>query len=196
MDVDVLMARVVDGEATAEEWEAWCAQADARPALWRDLAWAQRVQTLLAAEVERTTAVAETIEAPGAQRPSGVSLGRVGAWGGWLAAALALAWAAGLWPGSQPGVQTAGVAATPASPAEALAQYLDQGQRAGVVLGELPAKVMLNARPLAGQGYEVLYLRQILERQVVPEFFGVAEDELGRPTPVRVEVVRSTGHPM
>ena len=86
---------------------------------------------------------------------------------------------------------------TPSSATEDhLARYLDQGYEEGRVVGELPDKVLIRATPMALQdgtiGYDVVYVRQILERVQVPDLytFGATQDELGRsrmqPVPVRV----------
>jgi hypothetical protein len=60
----------------------------------------------------------------------------------------------------------------------------------------LPDKVLIRATPLALKdgsiGYEIFYVRQILERAQVPDLytFGATQDELGRatiqPVPVRI----------
>ena len=53
----------------------------------------------------------------------------------------------------------------------------------------MPERVLIETRPSeTGRGYELLYLRQILERTVVPDlykFYG--QDEMGRPTLVRYD---------
>lgn len=89
------------------------------------------------------------------------------------------------------------VPTTLASPTEDhLARYLDQGHEEGRVVGELPDKVLIRATPTAMKdgsiGYDVYYVRQILERAQVPDLytFGATQDELGRatiqPVPVRI----------
>lgn len=77
-----------------------------------------------------------------------------------------------------------------------LARYLDQGYEEGRVVGELPDKVLIRATPATLKdgtiGYDVVYVRQILERVQVPDLytFGATQDELGRsrmqPVPVRL----------
>ena len=77
--------------------------------------------------------------------------------------------------------------------ADAFQAYLERGQEAGRVVGEMPAKVLLEAQPSAqGSGYEVLYLRQIMERAVVSDLYEFGVDERGRPVPVRMVPVKST----
>ncbi len=77
----------------------------------------------------------------------------------------------------------------PSTPAEALQAYFDLGCASGQVVAEMPTKVLLDARPLpTGDGYQVLYLRQMLEQMTVPDLYHVeGEDEWGQPTLVRWE---------
>ena len=134
-------------------------------------------------------------------------LGRVASWAGWaVAAALALAVAigpqtAGLGRGGAgPGgnsiaggetagmPQTAGVGSVATTAAEALSAYLAKGKAQGTVIGELPEKVIIETAPQEeGGGYEVVYLRQIMERTRVSDLYRVSSDELGNPTPVPIK---------
>ena len=46
-------------------------------------------------------------------------------------------------------------------------------------------------------GYEVVYVRQILERTVVKDLYRLGADEAGEPRPVRVEIrPAAPGRPM
>lgn len=89
-----------------------------------------------------------------------------------------------------PGGSGGGAAAVPASlsAADALDLYLERGRDEGVVLEERPDLLMLDSRPTPdGRGYEVVYLRQILERTVVPELFvPTGRDPEGRPVLTRL----------
>jgi hypothetical protein len=86
--------------------------------------------------------------------------------------------------------------ATPNPTEDYLARYLDQGHEEGRVVGELPDKVLIRATPTTMKdgsiGYDVFYVRQILERAQVPDLYtiGATQDELGRatiqPVPVRI----------
>ena len=71
------------------------------------------------------------------------------------------------------------------------------GQKAGSVVGEVPTKAMVEVRPAEnGQGYEVIYIRQILERVHVPELYrATGVDDRGQPRLVPAEMPDS-GHPM
>ncbi len=139
---------------------------------------------------------------------------RVRAWGGWAAAAaVALAWVSGQQLGVTTAVgprgttgDNAGLAATvaPALPqvvnaagvggipgdwtSESAADaYLKLGQREGRVVGEVPQRLLVDSRPLGrGQGYEVTYVRQFIEKVRVPDLMRVGIDEQGQAVPVRV----------
>jgi hypothetical protein len=108
-------------------------------------------------------------------------------WGGWAAAAaLGLAYLGGFVPrapefsGNQ-----ASLGPTFHTPEQALAAYYEQGQKLGTVVGEVPQKVLLQSNPVeGGQGYEVVFVRQIVERARVPSLYSMGSDELGNPAPV------------
>lgn len=201
-DKDLLISRVVDGAAGAEDWDAFRALADRSPDLWRELAEAQRTHADLTAALSEAIAIADAVEAPVHEDMTRRFTERwrvVGALGGWAAAAaLAMAWTAGIAgdpaPG-QSGGRRASLAGVPAfdTASDAFQAYLRQGQEAGRVVGEMPAKVLLEAQPVAGAaGYEVLYLRQIMERAVVSDLYEFGVDERGRPVPVRVTPAKTT----
>ena len=67
--------------------------------------------------------------------------------------------------------------------------YLQKGRQEEMVIGEVPEKILIDSRSMpSGEGYELLYLRQILERAIVPDLYQfTAQDALGRPTLVRFE---------
>jgi hypothetical protein len=209
-DSDVLIARVVDGEASSEQWALFCRMAEVNPSLWRDLAEAQHQQSELSAHVMRAVAVADHVEAPVAQEMALRFNQRVraaivvGGWGGWLAAAAALliAWGLGV-PGlSGPAPRTESPtlkAGLGGGISDALKTYLERGRESGQVVGELPERILIDARPVASEGggrFEVIYIRQIMERVVVDEFFGLGVDDIGRPTPVRLDPIPAGNHPM
>src|SRR5690606_30859566 len=93
---DVLIGRVVDGEATGADWAALEAAAQGDPGVWRDLALAQRDHAALAGAVGAAVGVAARVDLPiggGSAGGGAPPAGRIGAWGGWAAAAaVALAW--------------------------------------------------------------------------------------------------------
>jgi anti-sigma factor RsiW len=213
VDIERLIARVVDGEATSTQWRIFCSLAEADPTLWRQLAEAQHQQAELSAQVMRAVAVCEEIEAP-VQEELAYRFNQrlrtavvVGGWSGWLAAAAAMlvAWGVGI-----PSAGTTGGYSNGASMqagfggwADALQAYLEGGRASGHVVGELPERILLEARPVSaaesrdGGRYEVIYLRQIMERAVIKEFYGMGSDDLGRPAPVRIHIAPAgDGRPM
>ena len=199
---EMLISKMIDGQAGTEDWQEFTALASGTPELWRELAEAQRQQTLLVDAVADATSGATAIELPVlsdaevAFAPLAPLQHRVAAFVGWaVAAVLAVA----LWSGIQPSANTGGPVPVKSNdrapnqpqtaslagfaPAELLQAYLDRGKDEGQVLGELPDKVLLETRPNAqGDGYEVLFIRTILERTSVPELYEFgSQDESGRP---------------
>lgn len=195
-DPELLISRVVDGEATPDDWSTFRLQADREPSLWRDLAEAQRIQTSLGEEVGAAVAQSTYVDVPmhrEIERRFSDRVRMVGIWGGWLAAAcVGLMWMQGT-PKNRTGngIGTeAGVMSLP----QTLQNYLNKGEQEGKVIGELPEKVLVRATPMTGsngtgiEGYEVVYLRQILERAVVKDLYRYGEDDIGRRQPVKVDV--------
>ncbi|TVQ63103.1 MAG: hypothetical protein EA379_04390 [Phycisphaerales bacterium] len=195
---DILIGRVTDAEAAPDDWRELEALAAADPGVWTRLAAAQRAHALLERGVEDVLTVAELIDAPDASAArSGAAVDvahRWRAYAGWAAAAMiGVAWAgvSGVLPGASspsgvpgaPGGQGVITAGPPRlAPDELMERYLDTGRAQGRVLAELPM-VMVESRPLeSGEGAEVIYLRQVLERVIVRDMFEVGADELGRPT--------------
>jgi len=108
-----------------------------------------------------------------------------------MAACIAGAWilSAGLGservaPHSAPTVQPAAFL----SPNQALDAYLTLGRESGSVVGELPGKPIIERRSLGeGEGFEVVFVRQIVERSRVPALFSFeGSNEFGDPMPEAV----------
>ncbi len=198
MDREILIGRVIDGEASPADWDALRAMADRDPTLWSDLRWTQKQHELLSSVVGERTRAADHAELDRALADPAPMVRRIevaGRYGGWLAAAcLVLLWSLGINPlattGGDAG-QAAGIMPTAAqqAPDEALQGYLDAGRRAGRVIDEVPERVVVEARPLEdGRRVEVLYIRQILEREIVDQVYSLTQDETGaeRTVPVRL----------
>ncbi|MEZ6242499.1 MAG: hypothetical protein R3B57_05590 [Phycisphaerales bacterium] len=201
LEREILIGRVIDGEASPEDWDALRALASSDPTLWNDLRWTQRQHELLATAVGGATACADHVDLDRALADPSPMVRRielVGRYGGWLAAAaVALFWSLGINPLASGGGQSAGLGpigvATPQGPDQALQNYLDAGRQAGRVIDEVPDRVVVQARPLdGGQRVEVLYLRQILEREVVDQVYGTTQDETGAQHTVPVRLVPPT----
>lgn len=122
-------------------------------------------------------------------------------WTGWAAAAaLALAWVSGIRTGN-PGAGTGGLSnppsnlatagpSLPESASDLLQRYLRQGQESGEVVAEMPSKLMLEAIPMDDKsgGYEVYFVRQIVERTRVPNLYTFTEGESGQLQPVKARI--------
>lgn len=190
---DILISQVIDGEADDQQWNHLQEIAAVDPSVWHDLAEMQRQHHAMSLAMTEAAYVAERVAVP-RWRP----VVRLGAWGGWaVAAVLVLAWVTTL--GQPASIDTGG--ATPientrqvagfTSITDAIQAYLndDNSPEKGEVLKELPAKVLVNSRPLpAGEGYELVYVRQVLERTVVPDLFEFeGQDERGQSRLIRVQ---------
>jgi len=193
-DPELLISRIVDGEATPADWSEFRLQSDREPSLWRDLAEAQRVNGELSDEVAAAVSIVNLVDVPvhtEMVRRMSDRVRMIGTWGGWLAAAcVGVMWANGA--AGRNGTMQSGLGIS--TPVEALQKYLSQGQSEGKVIGELPEKVLVQARPVTDStgtnigGYEVVYVRQILERTVVKDLYRFGADEAGQPQPLRIEI--------
>lgn len=194
---DALLERLADGEATPADWAAFHGAAAAEPSLWQDLAQAQRSYAEFSAEVRAAVAVAERVEAPAdLHMTEGLSrrIRIVGSWGGWAAAAaVLLAWSLGLTPWSGGSKNAGFVNVPPPTPEQAFQTYLDTGKQAGLVVEEVPGKVMVETRETPGGQIEVIYLRQVMERTVVPRLYRQGIDDAGE---FRMVPIVKPGQPM
>jgi hypothetical protein len=202
----VLISRVVDGDADDREWLELESLASRDPQLWRELALAQRDQTALARAMADVSAVAEGVALPQRQQgaePEGaithIKLNRLGAWTGWAVAA-AVALVSSIQLNQNAGIGSASSSGSASAPqragfvpftssADAFQAYLAKGRESGDVIGEVPTKVLLKSRVApSGDGYEVVFLRQVMERAVVPDLYQLqGQNELGQPTLARYE---------
>ena len=199
---DELISRVIDGEASGADWSALRGLAQADPTVWTEITAAQRQHEALCLAVEEAGAQADEVELPeGALMTPAERFERrmdtVRSWGGWAAAAaILLVWFTGVPVGSLgttgDGSLTAGVGPDwkNIAPEEALERYIDRGRQTGRVLAEVPDRIVVETRPLEnGEGLEVVYLRQILEREIVDpsKMYRVGQNEFGQaslvPTP-------------
>lgn len=215
-DPTILMTRCIDGCASREDWAEFEAHASRDPSLWRDLALDYRNQGMLADAVREATLVSDRVDVPVAAtshapatphalqyQPELVATGfrarmsRVGSWGGWAAAAALLLAFVGRSPVSGTDhspdiVSMAGIGPDLSSLTadQARGLYYEKGVRDGRVIRELP-KVLLDSRPtIDGEGVEVTYLRQFMERDTVRDIYRFTQDEAGNTTPVRLPVKR------
>ncbi len=189
---DILISRVIDGFAAAEDWRAFSALAAADPGVWERLAAQQADREALALAVQETTAVADAVSAPVGREAHAAPL-RFAGWTGWAAAAaIVLAWT---WFGNVPAPVGGGAPAiTPVSLSadDALARYIEASTVEKRFIRELPKVMVESRRADNGTGMEITYLRQFLERATVDDLYEVSTDEYGRPGAVRVSNPVST----
>jgi len=202
-DRDLLISRIIDARAGDAEWDSLRTIAARDSAIWDDLAAARRDATDLTAALLPALAAADRTAMPRivTHRAGGLgfSLRRHLGWA--VAAALALVAALQFSDGQTTGIGNASPAAaglpgvTTRTPEQALADYLDIGRQAGRVVGEMPERLVIESRPNpAGPGYEVLYIRQLIERAVVSDVFRIGVNEAGKKiyVPSSVPVVPSS----
>lgn len=195
-DRDLLISRVVDGRASASEWTTLESLAAQDSGVWRELAMAQRDQRAIETIVGAAGNLAESVDLPRRAEGSEISPGvsRMRVWGGWVAAAVLAFAAAGQFnviTQLNQKIQKAGLGVTDIRPVslsadEAFDQYRNKGMQEGIVLGEIPDRVLLSAEPVAGgQGYEVTIVRQVIERRRVSDVLQFnSRNELGQTVPV------------
>ena len=184
--MDEIFSNVIDGEVTDEEWSLLVAAAQREPRLWRDLAESQRQHAGMTALVGDAVAIADGVELP--EPDGGVRRWQLGAWAGWsMAALITLVWLVGRTPPMNE-VETGATPTVYPTAADAFNAYLRQGKVEELVIEELPTRVLLDSRPLPDGGHELLYLRQIVERAIVPDMYEVrGSDDAGQPTLVRYQ---------
>jgi hypothetical protein len=224
-ETELLLSRIVDGEASSIEWNRLKELARTNSDLWRDIAEAQREHLVIVRYVDQSMRTADRVEAPVGNRrherdPHGAGVGDAfdigtrrattgfasrASWSGWSVAALIAIAAAFQWfvpatpqapnnsmgtiGNSGPDQHQAGVNVLPVrSSQQALRDYIDLGRESGDVIAELPTKVLVETRPSpTGEGYELLYLRQILERTHVPSLYEFeGQSEAGQATLTRL----------
>jgi hypothetical protein len=211
-DKDLLLSRIVDAEATADDWSTFRALAASDHAVWSELADLQRLSTTLAAALQQATRRADLIDLPlptthsASPSPDSADLrartlfraraDAVTRWAGWAAAAAIVA----LWVGNLSGLlgpitlpsgtnHASLLPAAASTPDEALARYYELGKSDGRVLREIPDRVVLTAFPTDDGRVEVTYLRQIVERSLIDRVYTQSLDELGRPVHVPTQLV-------
>lgn len=116
VDRDLLISRVVDDAASAEDWQQLRALAEYDPSVWRELFEAQHAQAELSQAVQQAIAIADGVDAP-VDDLGGMSLRfrfrQAATWAGWaVAATVAVVWVAPQLMGpatSGPGSNLAGV---------------------------------------------------------------------------------------
>jgi hypothetical protein len=198
-----LISHVIDGDVSDDQWGEFEQLAQANPLLWRELAESQRDHASLTMAMDEASHVAQRVSVSmAAGEPeqciegtqNRLRLNRASAWSGWAVAALiAIVASTKIAQFEQPlgsgEYRSRATVLNSLTPDESYQHYLKKGRESGQVVGEMPAMVMVETRQApSGQGYEVLYLRQVLERTVVPDLYQVnGQTEYGQPmlTPLR-----------
>ena len=198
---ELLIHRALDGVASPDEWDDLERSVATDPVVGTRLARTLRAESELRLHATTALSVADSIELP--TSPPAHSSGRrptrtrVLAMAGWAAAILL----AVLWGGSSlrapdsPAIENDASTPPELDAESAFDRYLVAGAREGRVLRELPRQVM-ETRPVAEQpgGLEVVYVRRLLERTIVDQFYELGEDDLGRPASIPVSTARLTDY--
>lgn len=202
---ELLIHRVLNGEAGRADWVELELIAESDPEVWARLAQSLRAETLLRSALDHELAVADAVEIPREVAVADLAEARVTrratGWLGWAAAALVLVvWGVLSWtdemrePAPGAGDLARGVSEGESTTSDLedvpfenlLERYVASGRESGRVLGELPRMVM-ETRNVPGQdALEVYYVRPLVERMTVDEFYRTVSDEHGNPSRVRI----------
>jgi len=200
---DLLIGRIVDGEAFEDDWNEFEAMSRSEPSMLVALARAQREHAQLEHDVADAVATCELIEVPDSAL-HGVSMAaRFRQYSGWAVAAivsLALLTVLGVqMPGGSHSGNQAGLIPASMNSEQALNEYMRTGMAEGRVVGEMPTVLMNVQQVPSSREMQVVYLRQIVERARLTDLsvLNVERDEFGNPryvsTPVHRVASRSTG---
>ncbi len=204
---DILINRVVDGEATPADWAELDVASQRDPGIWARLAESQRSHASLQRAVEDALTVAELVDLPHpSERLERAWDARVRVWGGWMVAALvAIAWAGNFAQiramrgaqGEAEVTNNASLACPGAMTSEQLLHaYMQSGLADGRVVGEMPM-VMLESVPTADGKAQITFVRPLIERAVVDQFYEVGQTDAGRFVPVKANLSEFTrGEPL
>jgi hypothetical protein len=219
-DGDVLLSRLLDGRGRAADWQRLREATAADAVVWDRLIGNAGDQDLLGDVV--TAAGDRAVEmsllpAPGcvdalpvplaladAPRPDGrrADRGVRSARLGWLVAACLALGMVSLSIKQRIGGENAAVPIAAGvnldnwSAKDFMNNYKDRASKDGTLVTEMPQRVVLETRPCAdGKGYEVLYIRQFIERTVVDDLYKLGVDDAGRPAmvPASLEKPRPAG---
>ena len=194
---DVIIGRIVDGEASPSDWHDLDRVAERDPEVWQRLARAQRAHARLERAVEDEIAVAELVGLPLERHHAMYEfVSRVRSYGGWaVAAVLAMALLGSYSPlqKNTGGTTLQAGYTTPldrATPDQAFERYVSAGRDTGRVVDTLPS-VLVEAGGLGSPGGgDVLIIRRTVERLNAKDmaFFTVEPNEFSEPTLRPIEV--------
>ncbi len=180
-ETETLIGRLIDGEATPQDQEAFEQMADRETMLWRTMALRQLDMTMLSERVRDRTDVAERIEVtPNPRRRLNVPL----MLSGWAAVLmLGLWWAVAAGPGEGGGRALLEPVVAPDLARERELtpdEHLDRYLQADFVLGELDPH-LLDQEPLGGGRHRLRIMRRIeefIEISTPPE--AIIDDDTGK----------------
>lgn len=196
---ELWISRAIDRRAGSEDWRGLHRIAASDPDVWR------RVCATLEAETSLTEGLAALLPqdlctaAAGAPSPSAgaphaaVASARPGLrMLGLLAATLLVAFVVGRWSVVSAGPAPLQPAASPlvaaGSPDELMQAYLREGATAGRVLDQLPLRTLSTRRASDGNGFEVVFVRSLIECARVQQLMTLAPDEHGSPQPLQIDL--------
>ena len=186
---DRLISRVVDRQESAADWERLAELESGDGEVWLELAQALRCEAELRGALSSELERAETVEVAPARRAP-ISLA---AWSGWLtAAACLLGWIFAARQDVAPSptrvedAQLVSIQEPEASPAEPEVV----SESSADVITELPVLIVDTQPAESGDGYEVVYLRRVLETRRVDEVLELRPDDTGQMLPVPVDEAR------
>ncbi len=194
---DILINRVVDGEATPADWTELDVVSQRDPSIWARLAESQRSHASLQRAVEDALTAAELVDLPHpSERLERAWDSRVRVWGGWMVAALvAIAWAGNFAQiramraeqGNADVTNAAGLAGVSTLSSDQLLQaYMQSGIENGRVVGEMPM-VMLETVPTADGKSQITFVRPLVERAIVDQFYELGQTDAGKFVPVKAD---------
>jgi hypothetical protein len=213
-DQDVVFSRLLDGRGRAADWQRLreATAGDGGNAAWDRIIGNAGDQDVLgevvglagdrAGETDLHRAMNETLpvtlavpSAQGRRTDRAVRAARLG----WLVAAcMALGLVSvSLRPSGGGGGATQGANLAPfslenLSSSDLMNGYKARAAKEGTLVGELPQRVVIETRPSAdGKGYEVLYMRQFIERAIVDDLYKLGTDETGRPVMVPTSMTKT-----
>jgi hypothetical protein len=184
-----LITRIVERDARPADYDAFDQLASGAPSRWRELLASLRDDDVLHLALAPALDTAERVELPVPTSRGGV-MRALRPWtsaSGWLAAAaLALLWFQSEPARSQPSHRSLAGGPGLNGPAQEGEGFdipvdLDAGG------GQLPLRLVGTEPAADGKGVDVLYWQPVLRRTRVNGVFEMAQDEHGRPSPVRVD---------
>jgi len=171
---EILISRMVDGEATAEDRARFDLLAGGDPSLWQQLARHQHEMALLSAKVESDTIFVDTIDVPATLRhPARAGTGgwfRLVAYSGW-AAMLLIGTAWWIVAVNQADERSRGGVTpviTEAAPTLSFDEHRIEYMKAPYVVGEM-APTMLHREVMSDGRTAIRFLRRVEEVLFLPE---------------------------